>query len=808
MKLSIIPVRWLAILSFSLVVTAAAAQVRDTVNFDFSCMATESMTINGDTFVRYSLPDCEHIDHTGAPMLPVKYIRLSVPYNATDLSVIVYTSGGTSQSTERILPAPIPLTTNDTIPDVPELVIDSAIYGSNSFWPPKAAEIVGEGFYMGEHHIITLAIYPCQYNPLNDTLCRNSQVRAVVAYELGDIPANLIARFNNNLRHLEAEQAKSLVSNPHQLESFAPPAAQVQHAPMIPLPDSLMTDTIGWTYGGMLKSVESYDYMVITTRALKPAFKRLLALKRQKGYTAGAVCVEDILSNIHVSDGDRSALPDGTFSNINDDAGKIREYLKECYRYGTKFVLFAGKDVPFRSSYNTLHKTKTRHQIPTDWYFSDLDTNWNIDGDTIFGNDNLYSASGTYRFDTGAELFVGRLVASTWQEIENYINKLYRYELNPGKGHSDYLGRTLITEGYMFNTAQKVYPVYNDFMQNVTTMIQSDADDRSINGQSIIESFNSMPSGIISLQGHGDPPCIHVSGKYLSEYHYNKHYSTITSISDYLNNYRTGSSALDLMLNKYSPAILYSLACTTTPFDHYMLTDSTYFEGVSIGQSFTLGQDYGGVAFIGNTREGLVSSSSNQEKAFAEQLKMGNFKAGFAEHMSKTVFVGNKPYCYIMKVRNLIGDPEFEIRTAPSNQYSDIEITRYDNSVTVLCSSLTDDDAIALNQNDGNVRLGKVTSGGIVFENVNPNSSVMVYRHNYLPYIAPLYLQNERIEHSQYVIANDVYAGSSVDTCRSSGDLTIASGIEYEIDAKGVVTLSSGFKVEKGALFSVTKSDY
>ena len=111
--------------------------------------------------------------------------------------------------------------------------------------------------------------------------------------------------------------------------------------------------------------------------------------------------------------------------------------------------------------------------------------------------------------------------------------------------------------------------------------------------------------------------------------------------------------------------------------------------------------------------------------------------------------------------------------------------------------------------NDGMTqKMDSTATGSITINNVNPNSTVMAYRHNYLPYIAPLYLQNERVERSQYVIANDVFAGRNVDSNRTEGDLTIAEGSEYEIETKGQVLLAPGFKVEKGALFSVTQSDY
>ena len=84
----------------------------------------------------------------------------------------------------------------------------------------------------------------------------------------------------------------------------------------------------------------------------------------------------------------------------------------------------------------------------------------------------------------------------------------------------------------------------------------------------------------------------------------------------------------------------------------------------------------------------------------------------------------------------------------------------------------------------------------------------MIYHHNKLPYIAPLVLQNTTIGRSQYVIASDVVAGSNVDNGRTAGDVTIKKEVNYEIECKGSVTLEPGFTVEKGAVFTVTPSDY
>lgn len=61
---------------------------------------------------------------------------------------------------------------------------------------------------------------------------------------------------------------------------------------------------------------------------------------------------------------------------------------------------------------------------------------------------------------------------------------------------------------------------------------------------------------------------------------------------------------------------------------------------------------------------------------------------------------------------------------------------------------------------------------------------------------------------NQYVIASDVAAGSSIDSVREKGEVTVKSGIEYEIEATGTVSLQDGFKVEKGATFAVYPSSF
>ena len=84
----------------------------------------------------------------------------------------------------------------------------------------------------------------------------------------------------------------------------------------------------------------------------------------------------------------------------------------------------------------------------------------------------------------------------------------------------------------------------------------------------------------------------------------------------------------------------------------------------------------------------------------------------------------------------------------------------------------------------------------------------MLYRHNCIPYIAPMVLQNVTLNKSQYVIASDFTAGTSVDNNRTSGDVIVKNGVNYEIEASGTVTLCDGFEVEQGASFSIIPSTF
>lgn len=123
-------------------------------------------------------------------------------------------------------------------------------------------------------------------------------------------------------------------------------------------------------------------------------------------------------------------------------------------------------------------------------------------------------------------------------------------------------------------------------------------------------------------------------------------------------NHTTG---LDLMQNIGKPIVLYSLSCDITPFDTYETNSHVWDIEYNIGQSFTVGGKYGGVALLGNTRKGFFDTSATLESCFIQLMK-DNMSIGSQEIKSKIQFISRPNFDrHVYFTHNLIGDPEFKI---------------------------------------------------------------------------------------------------------------------------------------------------
>ena len=795
-----------------------------TVNYGSSGMTVGTDTLGGVTYTTVNYGELFNSGEPGKPSLPVDYLKFSVPYNATNFSVTATLSNNMTQYIDHLVyPCQPPRMMSDTTPVVITLP-DSATYYSNSFYPSQAAWVVDEGFLAGENHIVTVAVMPIAFKHKtgmlsnNDQLRRSGTVRLTLRYDLSDSLAMYpIVRNDTALRNEGYHLTQSMVVNPTNVDAYAPDI--YMDTMMVINPNSGDGLNVLPPYGLDFNPIDtntvqvqevSFPYLIVTTPELKHSMRRLAALKGQKGYGVEIVTMDDVMNDSTANQGDKIRRADGSYYiAYNDNAGKLREFLKRCYfKYGTQYVLLAGKSIPYRL------KHFYKDTVPSDLYFSDLNADWSAD--TV---------------DRAPELYVGRIMPQDDEHVNNYTDKLLRYELNPGNGDRNYLKRALYTEGHdmryssispnpnevntLCQFANHVFPDSCVMRENIS------ANRRFPSGVDIVNEINNTKYGYLSFHNHAFPSGLLTYGHRIdpacpddTPFHFLWAIDSVrlTNGVNTTGDFQSGNG-LNNITNKDFPCVTYSVGCTTMPFD-----TPSYFESntLNFGESFTLGKDYGGPAFLGNTRDGVIGYSSSLEISFIQELIGFHYNIGKAEALSKSNFCGDHSFTennttiidksYLNCVHNLLGDPEFEIWTNTPQEFTNVQVTRSDDRITVSGDNINSA-TIACYSNDGKWRK-TVPLARVSFTGISPNSTVMVYKHNYIPYIAPLLLQNENLSNSQYVIASDVIAGAAVDSNRTQGDVVITSGVEYEIEASGTVTLQNGFKVEKGATFAVYPSCY
>ncbi|MBR6284134.1 MAG: hypothetical protein IKR25_07555 [Muribaculaceae bacterium] len=784
---------------------AASDQITIPLTFSTDSVIVSNIAQNDSVWSYVSYNGMPSLGSDGAPMLPCKYLTLSVPYNARNISVSVSASCHTDIALNHsVYPSQPCKAISDTTASA--FCMDTLIYASSVMYPSLIADKVSEGYYLGENRVLSIAIHPVLYNPKTKTIRINEQFDVIISYDLVNMnPNSLLYPQSSSLRSEFWENTRSCVANPEVVENNAynPPRLHRFNPD-----DTCITDSVIDPNPQIMFHFPEDEYIVVVPDSLKKSVTKLVALKRQKGYKTGLVTVESILSNPVVEDGDVILNDSGNvISALNDDAGKIRQYLKGAFKAGTRFVLFVGKDVPFRYGYTS--SADSALLSPSDLYYSELNSDW--------------SSFSTDAIDFQPELYVGRLPAVDGDEIDSYIDKLLLYELNPGKGDTDYLTRCFFTQCAQLqknDEAHYVYNYLNSTFPDWTLMEEITATNPK--GRDVISNMHYNPSGFYSLHGHGNSR--HITVNHIRTMPDNHRPYTITADEDgggY--GYDTSGCGIDLVGNGTKPGVMYSIACTTMPFDDYRENGGV---GIwSMGESYVFGKDYGGIAYLGNTRSGYYSTnysgtnsncSASLEAAFCNLVKNKTFyKIGQLEAESKTIPNAvnddfSRPYPPRCRIRhNLLGDPEVELWTAqPQVIGNGIEVVRNNSSVIVTGIGGTGSSIVGICANGGFCRKDTTSTGSVTFNSVPSNCTVMVYQHDALPYVAPLVLQNTNISKSQYVIASDVLAGSNVDSNRTAGDVTIKSGVEYEIEYKGEITFGPGFAVDKGATFTVTPSDY
>jgi len=405
-------------------------------------------------------------------------------------------------------------------------------------------------------------------------------------------------------------------------------------------------------------------YLIVAGSNFLDKLQRLKDYRVATGYDADIVSIDDVLSQ----------------SSGLDDAEKLREYLKTYYQDGGRFVLLAGDEtiIPIRYTYHWSvdYVPDLNNQMVCDLYYADLLSDWNIDGDSVWGERDIDLRN------LSPELNVGRLPFDNETEVANYIDKLIAYETNPGAGDTDYLTRTFFfsadqmrdySDGGQHGRIASAYPDYFavDTVGGVECSSGWDTDPTNASARDLMTTV-AEGYGIVNMLAHGRTDGISVR----SNGYNNWPKSLFLSESDDI----THGSFVNLEPNGRT-SFYYSLGCDNGGYD---LDQPPMNQPAPNMVQTLLGlKDAGAVGFVAYSRWGWVNSSHYLQKAYFDSL-FAHPELPAIEAMYKS-----QAACYVYRDlvygQGFFGDPAIKVYTsAPKDLSVEIVYHQYETKVRAI----------------------------------------------------------------------------------------------------------------------------
>lgn len=543
-----------------------------------------------------------------------------------------------------------------------------------------------------------------------------------------------------------------------------------------------------------------YEYVIVTSVQLRSAFEPFAEWKRAKGYEVGIVNISDILNNSNLINGDE-------LSNIVDDAGKLRQYL--IYSYNTKhtkYVLLGGDSsiVPIRYA-----KTSFSNDVPTDFYYSELSSNWDTNNNGIYGESSDH-------VDYGAEIYVGRLLCSSADEVRIWTQKVLQYEINPGEGDYSYLGRALFTQADQMQRDGEADSIQQKLSGNISCTIHNEYpsydsyNPTSPIGADIITAINNTHYGLLGNFNHG----ANATAYNIATNGLNKGGSSTKHVICAMDYYDTNGGSLyhaieeaengfDNLTNSIYPAVMYSISCYNMPFDQYQTPQGTY----NLGRVYTCRITGGGPAYLGNTRDGLIGYSTQLYGYFLDSILCNahNNHIGIAEAKSKIRQMRH----HLCHSHNILGCPEMSLYMHVPNTFDAITINNVADRMIISTGADSIESRICLSGYiNGVFRQFVFTDRShVAFDTIPETYTLVVSMPNYIPYILTndtCYLQNDIITNTRtYSGCSTFRIGSNVSSLKPYGNVTINNGGNVVIYVGDSVTIKNDFEVKLGGKLEI-----
>lgn len=738
----------------------------------------------------------------GEPSLPSCYLNFYIPDGRDVEAVTVSKSGKTTfQLSLPLLPVqqPVPTSIDYVSQGFTEPL--TAVYSSDAAYPSAMAEVVSEGWMHLVNKIVTVRLTPFEYHPQSGTLDFYSDVTVSLqlASSSSAAPELTAPSMRPGNAAMLAGLVQKVVENPEDVASVPMSKAPQRYE----MPARSDGDNLG------------YEYVIVTSEALAPAFEPWVEWKRLKGLDAGIVTMEWIKTNYA---GDE-------ISGIYDDAGKLRQFLYESYLDGTVYALLAGDPdvVPVRYGYLYTYKNYNVDPVtPSDIYFADFNGHWDSNGNEVYG-DCYYGGAdflhGNYDdIDFYPEVYVGRILCTSEKEVDNWLQKAFIYEQNPGLGDYSYLTKFFATQAdYMMRCdiagdVAKRLPTFNDVVvfdeeYNGLKDEYSAEVPQFPQGLDVIEEFNNI-YGLVSFMGHGGAENIAVATRGDNQYPkyrvypYDNVKDANVDINDFEDSYNNGGS-LAQMSNANYPNIYYSVSCDNADYEYRSPNRGDY---CCIAKSFTSYYRNGSVAFLGYTRAGLTPTSGTMFEYFCDNINDGIASIGVAQEMAKNK-TNNKMLSLSLC---LVGCPEMPMWIDTPKQIN-ATLDRDEDARRLTVTLPSADYRLCITEIGGGDNPYRIVASDfttMTFSGLPTDYTVVITRDGYLPlvYEARNHVKLQNITYNgadKTITGYTIEAGRDVDPDRAEGDVVIKGNSNITLDAEHSTVIKGGFSVEKGSTLTI-----
>lgn len=789
----------LAVMATAIATSAYAGEIRHKLTLDPTAIKLDTVASpDGTPYIMVNAQDANYYAEPSAPFMPCVVINFLVPQYSKNFSASL-----DNCTTASPLTSTISIATGKDIAewgedDIMTSEATTSFEGTNNTW------ILRDYIVNGSNHVVSVAV------PIGTI---DSSFHKFTPYASLDISVNYEECTADEVDYTLIDSkpsewdvdVRSLVVNPVTTYNLS----------------SSVTES-----NGPIERLSPSFYYILVPRKLRPSVERLAYWKAQKGHVVTIKNVEDIMVNSDYS----YIWDEGAF----DKESRIRNWLRLEYNLVGKFQLLIVGDYrtsapirKFRDSHSNKKESYGWYDgenfVPTDAYFSDMTTKFKLDS-IVDGKYYGYISDQQY----SPELHVGRLLSYKPEHLETYTDKVLNYEINPGLGKPDYLENGFVNRQYMFGTSRSLFDRIPDF-KNLITLNDTKGglvfNDCEPTGQDVIDGMKNC--GMISLQGHGSPVTICTSGDRQSsdDWKQNRYIQAVSSYTTEETRHPNPEvkNGLDNMNNAGKPAVLYTFSCTSTPFDNIRFEGDVYRNvPFDMGSSFTVAGDYGGVAYIGNTRVGWLPFQNTMETDFGTRINGGENIGSAFVNSSLAIAYRHQQF-----TRSLIGDPDLNIWLGIPSKL-DISVS-YNTGMLIL--SGTDLKGAKVTIYDGGqksymFRIHETSSASIPVNQLgfgeNDVFIVSVFKDGYYPKITLCASETSIVSSSKQFFVSDtsLVNENGASRCSVTGNLTlncignlrcenmfnVESGGEITVKAEGCVKLN-GERFCSGARGSISASE-